>query len=391
MARRDGQRKRLATGIYADRYGISAVVTVGPLRDEGRFPHGTPLDTIEAWRLERRAAFLKQRGRAEKGTLSGDMQTFLGTVPEGGRTREDYERFFRQWRDSPLGAVPRHAITETDIRTQLAAWAPSYAPGTRRHLLRVLRTLYRRLDGAGAANPTAGITIPQPKRAPRAVPVALVEQLLAHLPDRGRPVKGEPRSTVSETKIRLRVMAWTGLPQMQLERLRETDVRFTAGLLRYPGRHKGQGVAGGTWVSLLPPAVEALRNYAAAGLWGKRFSRKSMSQTWKRTIARTRRAIVARVQESGDVTELETFDAAIPDGCRPYDLRHSFLTEALRTSGDLIAVAELAQHASITTTRQYVAGAAAERAHAAVAAMAARWTPTPPPVPAPRLVKGHGR
>lgn len=369
-----GKRHKLRTGIYADRYGISAIVTVGPLRDEARFPIDTAVTDIEVWRLQRRAELLKERGTVgRRGTLAGDIRVFLPSIPAG-RRRIDYENLLRHWRDSPLGTQPRWRITEIDIRTQLAAWETAgVAASTRRHRLRAIRVLYRRLDGRGAANPAAGITIRQSKSArPRDVPIALIEQLLANMPDRGRPVKAQRRSTVSHTKIRLRVMAWTGLPQMQLERLRQTDVNFVVGTMRLQPRDKGAGSPAAV-LPLIPPALAALRDYAAAKLWEQRFSRDSMNASWKRTLARTRRQIEAAALETGDPSALHAFDAAIPDGCRPYDLRHSFLSEAYRRTGDLRAVAELGQHADLRTTRRYTEGAVSERAAAAIAAMSVRW------------------
>ena len=373
MAR--GQRVRLASGIYQDRYGIAAVVKVGTHRDEGRFPPDTPLEQIDAWRLRRRAELVLQRGTvAPRGSLAADIRAYLADLPPGATTR-DYTILLNHWRDSPIGPQRRDGITEQDIRRQLNVWkSQGAAASTLKHRLRVLRILYRHLDGASAPNPTTGITIAQNRNPPpREIPLALVEQLLANLPDRGQPTKGEARGTVSLTKIRLRVMAWTGLPQMQLVRLRATDVNFIAGKMRLRPRHKGQGVAGGAWVTLIPPALEALRDYAAAKLWETSFSRDSMNASWKRTIARTRKQLEAQAQETGDTAPLEAFERAIPDGCRPYDLRHSFLTEAYRHSGDLGAVAELGQHSDLRTTRRYTGGAVSARAEAAIAAMSARW------------------
>jgi integrase len=353
-----GKRQKLQTGIYADRYGISAMVTVGPLRDEGRFPHGTPLDTIEAWRLRRRAELLTQRGRVgARGTLAADIRRFLAAMPEG-RRKIDYDQLLRHWHDGPLGPKRRADVTEFDIRTQLHAWT-AIADSTRRHRLRALRVLYRTLDGAGAANPARGIHVPPWKsRGPRALPMAIVVLVLAHMGD-------------SAAKIRLRVMAWTGLPQMQLQRLRRIDVDFLNGRYRRPPRTKGGG-AGSQWIAAMPQALAALRDYDAAQLWGP-FSRECLADTWRRAIARTRKTLEATARETGDLSALDAFDAAIPPQCRPYDLRHSFLTEAYRLTGDLRAVAELAQHADLGTTRQYTEGAVSERAAAAIAAMTARW------------------
>jgi integrase len=177
---------------------------------------------------------------------------------------------------------------------------------------------------------------------------------------------------VSLTKIRLRVMAWTGLPHMQLERLRQRDVDFVGQRIFLLPRRKGKG-ADGVWLPLVPPALEALRAYAAAGLWEQDFSRSAMRMTWRRTVQRTRRQVEAEARAANDPTVLEAFDAAIPPGCRPYDLRHSFLTAAYAASGDHRAVSELGQHASLETTKRYTRGAVSARTAAVVEALRVSW------------------
>jgi integrase len=200
------------------------------------------------------------------------------------------------------------------------------------------------------------------------------------------------RAPVNLSKIRLRVMAWTGIPQMQMERLRKRDVDFIGNRICLQPRRKGKGVEG-VWLPLSPPAVEAFRAYAAADLWEQPFSRKGLWITWRRTLARTRRQVEAAARTANDPALLEAFDAAIPPGCRPYDLRHSFLTEAYASSGDHRAVSELAQHSSLETTKRYTRGAVSTRTAAVVAAMAAKWEQerldalAVTPAPALRLVK----
>src|SRR5262245_43910678 len=95
-----GKRQRVANGIYADRYGLEAIVTVGPAREAGRFPLGTNLDDIEAWRLETRARLIKARGIVgPAGTLASDIAIFLEALPAG-PTRAGYEQLLRHWRNS---------------------------------------------------------------------------------------------------------------------------------------------------------------------------------------------------------------------------------------------------------------------------------------------------
>jgi integrase len=397
------QRQTIVPRVYEDQWGITAIVEVAPFRPlEKRFPLGTNLDDIQAWQLRTRADLLEQApAPLQRGTLAADVPRFLETLPAGA-ARDEYTYLLQAWVDAlvpgetiTFGAMRRDKIRRPQIRAQLKRWtaAPSgpsrqgFAASTVNHRLRALRALYLGLDGEDAASPCDRIKkLAAPKDEPRDIPVALVEWILGNMPDRGRPVKGQTtrngagRSRISHSKIRLRVMAWTGLPQMQLERLRPRDVRFTTGELYRRPRRKGEGVKG-SWTGLIPPAIDALRDYAAANLWGRSFSRQSLNKTWKRALMRTMQQAEAR----GDEAARELLRTAVPENCRAYDLKHAFASEALRQTGDLLAVKELLQHASLTTTQRYTEGAVSERVQLAIEKMSERWRSPSVPVPPKRL------
>src|SRR5262245_55793888 len=85
-----GRRVRLATGIYRDRFGISAIVSVdGHPHEELRFDLGTELSIIEAARLRRRADLLEQPPSdgtvVRHGTLAADVPRFLELLSAGPR------------------------------------------------------------------------------------------------------------------------------------------------------------------------------------------------------------------------------------------------------------------------------------------------------------------
>lgn len=434
MTRKAGSRIRVAEGVYRDRYGLSAMVQVGRRAVEQRFPLDTDLKEIAAWRLRTRADLLDEglrpiaTTRPSAGTLETDVPRFLELLPEGGR-RKTFARLLAHWARTPLAAKPRAAITRLDIKEQLSTWEDAGLSASElNHRLRAIRALYRELDGDEAPNPTMGIKKRrEPRREARAIPIEFVELILAHVPDRrhGRALSvedaraimaamaGGARASrvardygvsetmirkiarrrsdvagwdqVSHTKIRLRVMAWTGMPQMQVERLRPQDLNLTLGAVFLHPRKKGAGVPG-AWVGLIPQAVEALHDFAAANLFGQVFSRPSMAKTWTRAIENTYRDL-----GKTDPAKLTQLQQCLPEGCRPYDLRHSFLTDFYRQTGDIRATAEMGQHADLETTKKYTEGAVSERVAAGVAKMAAaRPLPAPPPKPAtliPRLVK----
>ena len=393
------RRQRLAEGIYIRAGRITAVASIGTgptkLSEEQPFYQGTrELDEVireaTAWRLKWKADMLEHGPRrAASGSFAGDVSAFLRSIAEG-QSRDEMEALLQHWIDAQLplsprggdrgtfGDAPRDMITRQDILVQLTVWqSEEYAANTLNHRLRAIRRFFTYFaDDDAAVLPTDKIAkFRQPEAEQRDIPVALVQQLLDTLPDRGRAGKGETRPEVSETKIRLRVIAWTGLPHMSLERLRARDVDFGGQRMFLRPRRKGQGAAG-VWVNLLPPAVEALRDYAAANLWERGFSRDSMRRSWQRAIAR----LTKQATKDKDQALLEQL-RALPPKCHPYDLRHAYASEAYRVTGDLGAVKELLQHADLKTTERYTKGAVSARAAAATAAMAKRW-----PLPPPRLV-----
>jgi integrase len=399
-------RITLAQGIYQDAHGITVVARIGSrpniLEQTERFPlvddDGVPYSKRNTAELIRcRLGLLeelrKQRARAggEAGSLGAAIDDWtrahpMTTRPDGTVVKDDKRAGdhanLKPWRASTLAAEPVAALKRSQVRAQLATWREDLAPTTVNHRMRALALVLRWALGADDDDtvtiPTDGIAyLPPPKGEPRGIPMPILSRILATMPDRGRGEKGGTRAPVSETKIRLRVMSWTGLAHKSLIRLDRRRVNFREGKLFLPARKKGKGVEG-AWVDLLPPAIEALRDYDAAGLWGQTFSRSSMSKSWRRAIANTRKGLAAAAELSGDRTLLEQFDATVPPNCTPYDTRHSFLSDAYRQSGDVLAVKHLAQHADIKTTERYTKAAVPDRVARAVDQMRARWFPDAP-------------
>ncbi len=63
-------RKRLGEGIFRDATGLSAVVAVRELQREKRFPLGTALEELRAWRKRTRVDLEAIAPRATRGTLA---------------------------------------------------------------------------------------------------------------------------------------------------------------------------------------------------------------------------------------------------------------------------------------------------------------------------------
>jgi len=315
------------------------------------------------------------------GTLGAAIDSFLAAHPvtSASRKHEDYKFLLAHWRRSELAAVPVTALTRKQIREQLEAWtAAGLAPTTVNHrkraLAAVLRLELEADEDEDVIVPTDTIAnVPAKRLEPRGILMPIVARILSTLPDRGRPTNGT-RAEYSETKIRLTVMAWTGLAHKSLTRLERRHVNFREGKLFLPPRKKGKGAAG-VWVDLLPPAIDALRQYDAAALWQKAFSRSSMYKSWQLAVTKTLRSLRDEAEKTGDKTMLEQFLTSVPDKCRPYDLRHSFLSDAYRQTGDIRAVQALGQHADLKTTERYTLAAVPERVASAIDKMRAVWFP----------------
>lgn len=401
MARR--KRITLAEGIYLDAHGVSVIARIGSapniLEAKARFPltdhDGIPYSKSNNSELvkcrlqllgdlrDRRAA-----GGGETGTLGAaidEWKVAFPLTPPGADgnivedKRSDDHRLLAHWRTSALATDAVVTLKRSAIRAQLKTWSSEgRAPTTVNHRRRALADVLKWALGSDDDDrslPTDGIAyLPPPQPEPRGMLMPIVARIIASMPDRGRPTRNEGRADYSETKIRLRVMAWTGLAHKSMERLDRRHVNFGAGKLFLPARKKGKG-APGVWVDLLPPALEALRDYDRVGLWGRPFSRSSMHGSWRRAVVRTRKALVEDAEKSGDRTMLEQFLTSVPPNCRPYDLRHSFLSDVYRQTGDLRAVQELGQHADLKTTNRYTKAAVPERVASAIEQMRKRWFP----------------
>jgi integrase len=408
MPRAKRIRITLAEGVYQDAHGISVIARLGsgkalisappvrfPLVDSDGIPYSKQNNVeLVRCRLQLLEDLKTKRARrgGEAGSLGAAIDAWIVAHPLTPRadgkvliddTRADLHRLLAHWRSSPIAAAPVAELKRSQVRAQLKAWTDvGRAPTTVNHRMRALAMVLRETLGADDDDdlilPTDGISyLPPPKGEPRGILMPILARILATMPDRGRGEKGGPRPDYSETKIRLRVMSWTGLAHKSLQRLERKRVNFREGKLFLPARKKGKG-AEGAWVDLLPPAIEALRDYDRAALWGKTFSRASMRKSWRRAVVNCRKGLVLAAEQSGDQTMLEQFDATVPPNCNPYDTRHSFLSDAYRQSGDIHAVKHLAQHADIKTTERYTKAAVPDRVASAIDKMRARWFPESP-------------
>lgn len=357
VARR-GSRRALAPCIYQDASGLSVIVQIGGRPHERRYPLGTPLpELLEARdRLKRRQALARP---AAPGTLLADVLAYLETIAEP-RKRAHQQILCAHW-VAAYGHLHRRALTPLVIRQQLAAWQRGGAAASScNHRLSTLRAVWRAVAGPDEADyPRQVRKLPEPPPEPRALSYALIRRILDAMPDRGRGEKGQTRATVSLTKLRCTLMAYTGLPPAQIMRIvPETDIDWATPALRARPRRKGKGTRE-TWLPLIPQAVEALQAMVQAKAFG-RYSNDSVGASWHRACC----VVIAEQIAAGETPLPHRIleDGTVRPRVRVYDLRHSFGTLALALSGDKAGVQRLLLHADGRQTDRYTVAAVSERA-----------------------------
>lgn len=333
------KKTRLATGIYRDRSGIVIRISVkGEPVDYRKGPDGTPYKTRGlAWlrdeRIRRRAAATLRSDIKEKtdALFPADVDTFLATISSKGH-RVNSQGYMAHW-ITPFADKQRNEITDLDAQTAFAAI--QQANSTKRHIRRALIQFYETLNGKSGYNPGRSLrNPPKDESAIRDLPWTDIEKLFKALPE-------------SRSKARLLLIAYVGLPQKQIAKLQPSDLRLDRRELVVHPRRKGAGAAGRT-IPLSKVAVAALKEFARLEAFGTFQNRQLVETFW------------SGARKAG---------ITLPADARPYDLRHSFLTEVARGGADIRDIAHLGMHATLEQASRYIKGAASERATNVIAAV----------------------
>lgn len=342
-------RKRIFKGIYEDDSGIAIVVSVnGTPREFRHDPDGKPYRRYERHTLPdvRKKIEARERLKAERATVASntfahDVERYLKTISSSSHRRNS-RGYLAHWQ--VFNDRDRHAITDIEVRQRFAEI--DKAPSTKNHIRHALIHFYRTLNGPTGYNPALVLKkVREEYDDARALPYDAIEKIFGKL---------QP----SPSKARLMVMAYTGLPQSLIARLEPKDLHLDQARVWVKPRRKGKG-APGRMLPLSPAGVTALKEFQRLNAFGT-FQNKQLARTFNHG------ATLAGV--------------VLPTTARPYDLRHSFLTEVYRQSGDLHAVSELGIHATLEQTKRYAKGAASERATNAIGS-----------VPRFRATTTHGR
>lgn len=345
----------LPPGVRRHGAGLQAAVKVRGERSYQAFPLETTDRELTDWQKDERARLRVLLPKTPAGTFPADAERYLKRADV--TAMPDFEGRAQHIREAIryFGPVRRRKMTAD----QIAGWrdallAEGLAANSVNKRLRALSNVWTKLDGRRAPNPVRDVDeCEEPDPQPRGLPYDVIEAILNAMPEHavgvrkdGTRTAGKPR--VNRAKVRLRVIAYTGLAHHQLKRLKPEDVDEDAGTMLVTARKKGKKVRRASdkplpeLLPLLPQAVDAFRVFRRLNLWGH-FSNSSM---W--------RAFAAACKTLG-IT-----------GLRPQDFRHSMLTAVYRETRDLRVTGKFGGHRSERTTKRYTIAAVAPQVQEAI-------------------------
>jgi integrase len=289
---------------------------------------------MKQWQEDHRAALRRKNPVAASGTLEADAASYLALPSVKAQTGYANTQYRINWWVERLGHKRRSAITPDDIRAGLEALIESrLSPGTQKGYLDALARLWSKLDGRSHYCPVKDVDKPRQAQLPvRTIPPDDLRKILDALPQ-----------PYSKTSARILVFATTGFSSSMQQRLNPQDIDLERAMVTVPPRHKGRGVAGRV-LPLTQAAVYAFKVWLSVGAQGA-FNNDGLAVGFKAACQRA--------------------------GVRPYrlyDLRHAFITEAVKALGPVGAMG-LAMHSNIQTTMRYANGAVQPQMQATVDAL----------------------
>lgn len=383
--------RNLPTGIVKTASGFRVWQRIHPgphgLKSK-RFPRTATLTDMQHWREDQRTEGRKPKPITEQPVMLTGFAAEAATYLQAVRAMPSFKDRARDIADWLIifGDQPTQAITAAAIRTardqwltvgpkrvlekargQKATWVNKPLPlaaSTVNHRLRALENFFTVLH-PDQPNPVRAVPeAHEPPPEPRGHTFALALEVLSYMPDVTKPVKGGTHEPGSLSRVRFEAMLWTGLPAVQLARLKPELVDWRAQTVLVPRRQKGKHSRRARTRQdqprpLLPMAIAALKRFFALQA-NRQFSTSALAHSVKRAIRAANRERATRGR------------ALIPESIRVYDLtRHTFGTEAMRASQNLKAVQDLMGHADINQTSRYAMAAVREGNRLAVRQLAA--------------------
>jgi integrase len=221
-------RRRIAEGVFVDRYSLTGVVKVGTgklaLTREQAFPKGTAVKEIQKWRRQTRNEFLDEVPSKERGTLNADIENYLKRMAKKPASLPSKKSELKAWAVK-FGKKRRHLITPEMVDLQIADWLKAKPPVSKKTILNRCRTLahlYRTLaNNKKARTPFDNIDIPKPEKTQ---PVSVSINAIVAVEKKLR--AGDP-----QTRARFMVMASTGIRPTQLMKITRAHVNLEKGIV----------------------------------------------------------------------------------------------------------------------------------------------------------------
>jgi len=214
------------------------------------------------------------------------------------------------------------SVTTDEITRIVDGWMKDgLANDTIRKRRSALRTFYARTYPKQLSPVKGSLNPKPPKPEARQLSYLDIDAAINAMPTYRSTKPGQPRE-LSLAKIRLRLMADTGLPPGLVAQIQPGDFNMFGGTLRVAGREKGDGVEART-LKLTPDGIRAFKAFDAAGAYGA-FALPACNRVFKRACQRI---------------------GLNPTSVRQYDLRHSFLSQLYRVTRDEATVQRLGLHA----------------------------------------------
>ena len=310
------KRRRIAKGVYSDRYGWAATVKVNGRQREQRFTRNTPLKTIRRWQDETRAA-LHTLPRGARHTLAADAERYLKQVESqlvsGKARRHNIAVWVERFGHLQTLQLVHHM---NELNEQMRTWRERYSGSSLRHRRNALTHLVKILYGRTAAQGLSDL-VSFPSNPPKARWLEW-EHITAVLHEL------EPGTQMT---ARLHVLHCTGMRPAQLGRLEAENFRLDDKIphVLVPAAKGGEPSA----IPLSADGIEAAREFIALNAYGP---------------VDTTRANVLLGKAARQ--------AGRP-GFTTYQIRHSFATALRRSGADLADIQSLYGHTNAKTTAIY--------------------------------------
>ena len=306
----------MSEGIYDDRFGRAATVKVNGIQSERRFPRGTGLRTIQAWRDEMRAS-LRTLPKEVKHTLRHDAERYLEQKKGELASIRDRARNLGMWVER-FGHMRTLALEQhmPELNEQLHAWRKERSAATCNHRRDALMNLVRVLYGQKAASGLSDlVTFRKAPPKPRWLDRAHIADVLARL---------EPGTKLS---ARLHLLHWTGMRPAQMGRLTPDSFHLNHDVPHVVvPRAKGGRTAA---IPLLEEGLRAARQFIDMDAFGE----------WRTEPANEALAKAAGMAGRKPFTT--------------YQIRHSFACGLRQSGADVADIQDLYGHTDAETTKIY--------------------------------------